>query len=194
MTTSAPATASAPESKTLTPLASAASFKAGTGSKPRTVWPAVTRLAAIRPPLLPSPRNAMVVIDLEPFCLRGSPRPSGFSPADDHPHDFVGSLEDSMHPQIADDLLQPVLAQVPVAAVELQRLIGDRVAVVRDVPLGHRAEFALVRVVLVERSGRTPQQVSGRLERGGHVGEGEPDGRLVEELDAERLAVGEVGD
>ena len=31
---------------------------AGTGSNALTVWPAATRLAAIGPPMLPSPRNA----------------------------------------------------------------------------------------------------------------------------------------
>ena len=62
ITTSASATASAPVSKTLAPLSSAAAFNAGTGSNPRTVCPAATRLAAIGPPMLPSPRNAIVAI------------------------------------------------------------------------------------------------------------------------------------
>ena len=62
MTTSASATASAALSNTATPLAAAAVAAAGTGSKPRTVWPAATRFADIGPPMLPSPRNAMVVM------------------------------------------------------------------------------------------------------------------------------------
>ena len=36
--------------------------------------------------------------------------PGRRGPPDHHAHDFVGALQDSVHPQIADDLLQPVLA------------------------------------------------------------------------------------
>ena len=97
-----------------------------------------------------------------------------------------------MHPQIADDLLQPVLGEIAVAAVQLQRLIGDVEAGVGDVALRHRAQLHLVGVVGVERSCRPPQQCSRRLQRGGHVGEREPDRRLVEQRAAERLPVGEV--
>ena len=37
---------------------------------------------------------------------------------------FVPS-EDLVHPQVADDLLDAVLLEVAVAAVQLQRLVGD---------------------------------------------------------------------
>ena len=49
--------------------------------------------------------------------LGSGARPGGLGSADDHPHDFVGPLQDAVHPQIAHDLLQTVLAQIPVAAV-----------------------------------------------------------------------------
>ena len=60
MTTSAPATASAPLSNTTTPWPAAASAATGTGSKPRTVWPASTRFFDMGPPMWPSPKNATV--------------------------------------------------------------------------------------------------------------------------------------
>src|ERR1700712_731279 len=120
MTTSASVTASAPVSNTFAPVASAAAFRSATGSKPRTANPPATRFAAIGPPMLPSPKNAIVVISSSLPSLRWPkmsllgrrPRPGGFGPADDDPHYFVGSLEDSMHPQVADDLLQSILAQI----------------------------------------------------------------------------------
>src|SRR5271166_1658370 len=104
MTTSASAAASAALSNTQAPPAAAAA--AGTGSNPRTLWPAPTRFADIGAPMLPNPRNAMVVIVT---FLSGGAEPRGLGPTDDHAHDFVGPFQDSMHPQIADDLLQTVL-------------------------------------------------------------------------------------
>lgn len=60
MTTSAPSAAARAEPATVIPSARAASSEAGTRSKPRTVWPAFTRLAAMGPPMLPRPMNPMV--------------------------------------------------------------------------------------------------------------------------------------
>ena len=99
ITTSVPATASAALSNTATPTAVAAATAAGTGSNPRTLCPAATRFADIGPPMLPNPRNAIWVI-FEPFLnggLRGS-EPRGLGPTDDHPHDFVGAFQNSVHP------------------------------------------------------------------------------------------------
>src|ERR1700721_805190 len=72
--------------------------------------------------------------------LRADARPGGFGSADDHPHDFVGSLQDAVHPEIAHDLLQTVLAKIAVAAVQVQRLVGDVETLIGDVPFGHRAQ------------------------------------------------------
>ncbi len=51
----------------------AASFAAASDgcerSKPTTAYPALTRLAAIGPPMLPRPMNAMVVMVVLPECL-----------------------------------------------------------------------------------------------------------------------------
>src|SRR3981189_2902050 len=119
ITTSASATASVPLSETCAPLSEKAPFIAATGSKPRTVCPAATRFAAIGRPCGPTPRTQSSTSGLLCGCA-GTGGPCRFagsargSPTDDHAHDFVGSLEDSMHPKIADDLLQPILAQIAV--------------------------------------------------------------------------------
>src|SRR6476646_2097087 len=127
ITTSASATASAPLSNTLAPFSAAARAAAATGSNPRTACPAATRLAAMGPPMLPRPRNATVLLIGEPLlcllCRR--PRAGRRGATDDDAHALVGAFQDPVHPQIPDDLLEPVLAQVPVPAVQLQGLIGD---------------------------------------------------------------------
>src|SRR5579875_2536325 len=123
ITTSAARTASAALPNTVAPLASAAAIAAGAGSKPRTACSPATRFAAIGPPILPRPRNA-IVVKLSALLCAGA-YPGGFSPADDHPHDLVGALQDAVHPQVAHDLFQTILAQIAVAAVQLQRLVRD---------------------------------------------------------------------
>ena len=95
--------------------------------------------------------------------------------------------------QIAHDLLQTVLAKIAVAAVQLQRLVGDVETRVGDIPFGHRAQFDFVVVVAVQCRGRPPQHQSRRFQRGGHVGQGEPDGGLVEQGSPERLAMRDIG-
>ena len=62
MITSAPFTASVALAATVTPSALACAREASTRSKPVTLWPALTRLAAMGPPILPRPMNAMLVI------------------------------------------------------------------------------------------------------------------------------------
>src|ERR1700730_1891002 len=154
ITTSPCATASAALPKTCTPSPAAAELAAGTGSKPRTVCPAATRFAAIGPPMLPRPRNAIVVICASSLSLLASAdcrlHPGGLGAADPHPHDLVGSLENSVHAQVADDLLQSVLSQIAVPAVQLQRAVGDVIARGGDIEFGHRAQTDLVWVVAVE--------------------------------------------
>jgi hypothetical protein len=39
-----------------------------------------------------------------------SPRRSQYVPRDDDAHDFIGAFENLMHPQIADDFLDPIVA------------------------------------------------------------------------------------
>ena len=72
----------------------------------------------------------------------GHQRPPSQRAGDDHPHDLVGAFQDLVDAQVADDLLDAVLGEVAVAAVELQRLVGDLEGGVGDVALGHGAELA----------------------------------------------------
>src|SRR5271170_6911471 len=193
MTTSASATASAALSNTLAPLAAAAVAAAGTGSNPRTVWPAVIRFTDIGPPMLPSPRKAILKSsDIGAPLLRGRAEPRGLGTADDHPHDLVGTFQNSMHPQVSDDLLQTILAQVAVAAVQLQCLVCDVEARIGNVAFGHRTQLDFVGVVGVQCTRGSPQQHSRRLESGGHVRQGESDGGLVEQGRAEGLPFANV--
>ena len=55
---------------------------------------------------------------------------------DDQPHDFVGALEDLVHAQVAHDTLDFIVCKIAVAAVDLQRLVGDVEAGVGDEALG----------------------------------------------------------
>jgi hypothetical protein len=58
-TTSASRTASATDWAILIPAAAAAAFAGSLKSNPTTVWPALTRLAAIGPPMFPNPIHAI---------------------------------------------------------------------------------------------------------------------------------------
>src|ERR1700722_5992642 len=62
ITTSAPLTEAIELSAMAAPSALAWSREAATRSKGMTLWPALTRLAAIGPPMLPRPMNAMLAI------------------------------------------------------------------------------------------------------------------------------------
>ncbi len=117
MITSASDTASAAVSNIVTPLAAAVDAAAGTGSYPWTMCSAATRFADIGAPMLPKPRNAMVLMSALLSFLSGGAETRGLGSTDDHPHDFVGAFQDSMHPQVADDFLQTILAQITVATV-----------------------------------------------------------------------------
>ncbi len=66
MTTSAPFTAAAALSAIAAPSLFAWLREASTRSKAITLWPALTRLAAIGPPILPRPMNAMFAISIPP--------------------------------------------------------------------------------------------------------------------------------
>ena len=69
-------------------------------------------------------------------------------------------FEDLVHAQIAHDLLDAVLAEIAVAAVELQRLVGDLEADIGGEALGHRAQHGGVGILAIERRGGAPQQRS----------------------------------
>ena len=66
ITTSTPSAASAALPTASMPSATAASIAACTTSKPFTLWPALSRLTAMGPPMLPSPMNPMSVMPPSP--------------------------------------------------------------------------------------------------------------------------------
>src|SRR6478736_115095 len=166
MTTSAAVAASVPESATVSPASRAASTAAGKTSKPTTSCPLPARFRAMGRPIWPSPRNATFMSDL--LVLRSSVREQ--LAADDHAHDLVRPLQDLMHTQIAHHLLDPVLVEVTVAAVQLQRLVRDGEARVRGEPLGHRALHGGVGCLRVEGGGGIAHERPRRAQLGGHVG------------------------
>src|ERR1700721_2476549 len=89
----------------------------------------------------------------------------------DQPHDLVGAFQNLMHPQVAHDLFDAVLAQVTVTAMQLQRLVGDLETDIGTEALGHRAQHRGIGVLAVERGGGAPDKGPGRLELGRHVGD-----------------------
>ena len=115
----------------------------------------------------------LVISSLSPACLpvgAAHARPIE-SAGDNHAHDLVGAFENLMHAQIAHDLLEAVIGEIAVAAVHLQRLVGDIEAGVGDEALGHGAEPRRVRRFGVERRGGAPQKSAADFELGRHVGE-----------------------
>ena len=88
----------------------------------------------------------------------------------------------------------PYSDEIAVAAMQLQRLIGDVEAGVGDEALGHGAKLRGVRVVAVERRGGAPQQGARRFEPGRHVGEAELQRLEFVKALAEGLALFHVGE
>src|SRR5690348_17076498 len=64
---------------------------------------------------------------------------------DDDAHDLVGAFEDLMHPQIAQIALDREILEIAVAAMQLQRLVGDMKPGVGREALCHRALFCCFR-------------------------------------------------
>jgi Domain of unknown function (DUF4189) len=56
---------------------------------------------------------------------------------DHHAHDLVGALQDLMHAQVAHELLEPIVLQVAVTAMDLQGLVAHVEAEVGRQPLAH---------------------------------------------------------
>src|SRR5271166_1108959 len=133
-TVSASRTASRAARAIVTPVAAAAVFAASTRSKPKTAWPALTRLAAIGAPMLPRPRKATLDISAPWRSILDQ------AARHDHPHDLVRSFEDLMNAQVAHQFFDSVVGEIAIAAEQLQRVVGGvEAGVARDL-LGHRAQ------------------------------------------------------
>ncbi len=114
-------------------------------------------------------------------------------PADDHPLDLVGALEDLHHLGLAHVALDREVAGVAVAAEHLHRVGGDLHGVVGGHHLGDR-RLRAERQALVLEPGRGEVRRPGRPDRRGHVGEQEGEALVVDDLLAERLPRLGVGD
>src|SRR3546814_1832652 len=65
-------------------------------------------------------------------------------PSDDHPHHLIGAFEDRMDAQVAPETLDRIVAQIAIAAEQLQRVVDDLAAIVGREPFRHRREARLV--------------------------------------------------
>ena len=115
--------------------------------------------------------NHDVTVADEPFGAADSSADK--AAGDDETHDLVRAFENLMHAQIAHDLFDAEFGEIAVAAVELQRLIGDLEARIGHEPFGHGAQHRGVRFLAVERRRRAPQEGARRFQFGRHVGEAE---------------------
>ena len=110
----------------------------------------------------------------------------------DQPHDLVGAFEDLVHAQVPDNLLDAVIREIAVAAVQLQALIGHLRARLGDEFLGHGAELGGIRRALVELPRRLAQEGAGGLKLDLHVGKAELQRLELVDALAEGAALGHV--
>ena len=61
-------------------------------------------------------------------------------PADDQPHHLVGAFQDLVHAHVAQHALDRMVAQIAVAAVQLQAAVDHLETCVGGEPLGHRGK------------------------------------------------------
>src|SRR5690348_7830225 len=79
---------------------------------------ALGRLSVMRP-AAPSRRiTASSVISFSLVAVQHVAR-------DDDAHDLIGAFENLMHPEIAHCLFDPEILEIAIAAMDLQRFIGD---------------------------------------------------------------------
>src|SRR4029077_1796885 len=69
---------------------------------------------------------------------------------DDDAHDFVGAFEDLVDAQVAQVALDREIAEIAVAAMQLQRLVDDMKPGVSGEALGHRAMQGRGGIAVVE--------------------------------------------
>src|ERR1039457_3354288 len=97
---------------------------------------------------------------------------SSHSPPDDHPLNFARALKNREDLRVPVPALHRVLAGVPVAAEDLDRLLGDPDRRLPRDELGYRALGALERLAGPRHRGRPPGQQPRRGPRRGHGGAG----------------------
>ena len=114
---------------------------------------------------------------------------AGDGPADDQPLDLRGALEDGVDLRVAVPALDRVLADVAVAAHDLDRLLGHPDRGLAGVELGHRALARGELLAVPAHPRRSPDEQAGGVDAGLHVGELEGDGLVFDDRLAEGLAL-----
>ena len=74
-----------------------------------------------------------------------------------------------MHPQITHNLLDPVICQIAISPMNLQRLIGDPKADIGHEPLGHCAVTGGIRGRMVQLPRSLTQEQPRRLQFSFHI-------------------------
>src|SRR3546814_7515105 len=78
------------------------------------------------------------------YEMRISDWSSDVCSSDLHPHHLIGAFEDRMDAQVAPETLDRIVAQIAIAAEQLQRVVDDLAAIVGREPFRHRREARLV--------------------------------------------------
>ena len=61
------------------------------------------------------------------------------APGDNHPHDFVRSFQNLMHPHVPEMALQGIFPDIAIAAVKLKSLVANLKGAIRGEALRHGA-------------------------------------------------------
>src|ERR1700730_14195437 len=101
--------------------------------------------------------------------------------AHDQPHDLVAAFENLVDPHVAQHALDRVIAQIAVAAMELQAAIDGLEARIGREPLRHGGEPGRPGQAAVERARGAAHHQARRLELG----------RVIGDAKAQRLEIGE---
>src|SRR5690606_33773987 len=101
----------------------------------------------------PIPRPGIVQAMVPVPLLQRQTRVCQQAAGDDQPHHLVGAFQNAMYPGIAQVALKRILADITIAAKELQSLVTDAITHVGGKTLGHGAPSALVRTASVQLVG-----------------------------------------
>ena len=109
------------------------------------------------------------------------------------PHDFIGAFKNLMHPQIPHHALNLIVLQIPVAAVNLQRFIGDIKSGIGNKALCHGRAFGAFGVIVIERAGGVIEHKAGGLQLGRHIRQLELYRLKIADAIAELFALARIG-
>src|SRR5260221_9005054 len=152
----------------------------GGGTAPRTIPRRRSGSGGVARRSRDIPRPARPALDLDPVPEQAA--------RDHQPLDLAGAFVDLHHPGVAVVALDRVLLHVAVAAVDLNRLVGDPGRRLAGVELGHR-RLARERTPAVLEPGGALEQEPRRLQAPLHLGELELHRLDPRDRTAERLAL-----